>query len=462
MSSGAGGDVAIAAAGLAIAAPIVVGAGLAIGAGYCAVGVAKGVAAASRAAERAWQDHEHRQALRAAQLRLDEERYAEYQRAVAAYESACEQARIAPDLGPHRELGGESDVAGLQQATAELAMATARLRRENAAATALAEARALEAALRHAATSAAVGAREQLEQFERELLAGAEATDAATARDSAQRLAAAHTALSAASSQRAQRLRERAAQALAGIPGGISAGDAARVQSWIARLPELDESGLRHAVMDLEALQSTALASAATASRREEQAAAVLAALAGCDTPVAQGLLRRAKAYLAGEADFDPELVSKARAELEVIQRRFDELRAAEVLADALVELGYEVGPDFLTDVSAHDGAFAHRADWSDHAVHVRLQPERVAIQVVREGDPREGSTQAQRQQDIEVEQEFCPDLDKMLDVADERGVEIQLTSRIEPGEAEVDRVIDTGKGRRNASKPREREMRHE
>ena len=109
----------------------------------------------------------------------------------------------------------------------------------------------------------------------------------------------------------------------------------------------------------------------------------------------------------------------------------------AHSLRESLESMGYIVEEGFETLVA--DGGVAHirAASWSDHAVRVRVfgDRSRMAFNVVRRGAP------TNRARDVEVEREWCRDVDAIEEELREQGVNLDLTTRTDPGEAEVQAV---------------------
>jgi hypothetical protein len=442
VSSGAGGEVIGLVVVGAVAGTAVVAAGLVVGAGYCAVGLARGAVAAGRAANEAWEEHEQARALRARALALEERRYAEYLETRGAFEAACTGAGVDPDAlvpGPHPSRSAE--VAEIQDAIATMSLVTGRLQREARDRAAARRARELTTALERAATTQTRAAAEELTAERHRLdqrAAAREATRASVIERAAARLAA----------ERDAELRARVTRALAELPEGADSQTLAKVEAWGARLPGLSGDQLAQAASDLEVLCGRASSDEALRAQHETVAQGVIAALAGCGTPAAEELLTRARAFLAGDAPWDPDLKGRAKAELDRIQREFDDMWAAMVLASALADLGYEVGQDSAIDMLA-GGSVATKDAWPDHGVHVSLDPDLgLTIELVRQGAPDARTTAAERDEDVHVEQQFCRDLDPLLRTAAERGVVVRLDRRVEPGERTLDRADFRGEGR--------------
>ncbi len=483
MSGAVGGDVAGAAIVLAAAAPVIAAAGL-------AYGVAKCTEFAVHEMSKAWQEHERLVEIDRQQAQIRRQRYEQYLAARADYDEAehllaatAGSTPIDPQpgglAGPVLDLQATASGAELQEAIVDLRIAASRLRQAHAAASALAVARATAEALAHTATTQARAAETELQEAARAWAAEREAAAVDRSRRNRDKVAAAvararaHVAAADAAklSFHYEGLRRRAEEALQSLPPTVDAAAVERIQEWLMDLRAASSPAQASAaVSQIEVLVNRAAADAAERDQSRQLAACVVAALAGCESAVADEIRSRAQGYLAGSSQWDPELPEKARAELERIQQRLDDLMHAEVLAEALTELGYDVGPGFVVggiDYQRHSrrllAGFAHKDSWLEHALSVELDADhnRVLMQVVRQGDPAQESSPQQQQDDMAAEQSFCSDLPRIIEAAEDLGLHIKITRLVDPGEDDVPRVADIGVGRarrREESKPRQME----
>ncbi|MGB7982975.1 MAG: hypothetical protein WCF36_19500 [Candidatus Nanopelagicales bacterium] len=463
MSSGAGGEVIGLVVVGAAAGAVVIAAGLVVGVGYCAVGIARGTAAAGRAANHAWEDHEQARALEARLLALEGERWANYLAVRTAFDAACADAGVEPtDLVPGPYPDPSSDVARIQQAIGLMAAATGRLTRELAALAAVTHSKALAAALAHESTTTAARAHEAITTATDSL--ARRAVDLEADRRAVQAIAVAEAVAQLRAAQDAN-LRQRTARALSELPEDADTDTIGQVQGWLSQIGDLTGDRLAEAASALETLCGQAASQSAVRALQDEHAGALIAALAGCGTPRGKELVEQARAYLVGERPWDPDLLGRAKAELDRVQSEFDDLYAASVLAGSLADLGYELGPAFVADAISEEGAYAGHPDWPQHLIHVEYDvgTREVDLDVVRVGDPRLASSRAERRADVQVEREFCEDLDSLLESARDQGVIVRIDERIEPGVEPVDRVeVAQGKKRetrRKRKKERQRQM---
>lgn len=447
MSGAAGGGVEVV-AGALIAVPALAVAGV-------AYGVAAGVNFAVDQISDAWEERERLVELERRQMQIKQGRFDEYNAAVAQFQRIARLAASVDLEVPHLpcDLTPESDLQSMQEAMVGLQVATARLTRayDAAATTALAE------ATRRAVTFTST---QRAHRVDDSIAAAQErlaAREAAEDRAMQNRLRALTEQAAEQQERRVRQLaarvekqqRDRIAKALAGLPADLDPQTKERIQQWCERLPTLRDGDFQAALLHVETICRRAAADAAERAHSDTTAAAVVTALAGCTTPVAKEITSRAQRYLAGELAWEPELPSKARAELERITSELEDLAAAEILAESLQELGYEVGPGFETAVVGASGAFVHHADWGDtHAMQVQLgRDDTIAMQVVREGDPDTEASDRERAEDQHAEQMLCDRLDAITETAAGHGLRIALNHRIDPGDEPVQRVRDTGRG---------------
>lgn len=127
----------------------------------------------------------------------------------------------------------------------------------------------------------------------------------------------------------------------------------------------------------------------------------------------------------------------------EVVAAAVDETRAAALheyttraLRESLADIGCEVEEDF--DVLLVDGGVAHvrRPGWDDLAVRVRTGPgaQEAHFNLVA---PRDGAVELSDAS----EAEWCGAFDALVPALAERGIDIRITHRSEPGAAEVQPV---------------------
>ena len=461
MSGAAGGEVGMVAAA-AVAAPVLIAAGV-------AYGVAAGVNFAVDSITSRWQERERLVELQRKQMQIQQGRFEQYNQAVAAFQQAAKLASSmglpVPDLP--LTLTADCPLDELQDAMVRLRTAAARLNREYEAVATVALAEATRAALAHASETKAHTNEEEIAAGERRV-AQAEAAADERVRAAQRRAAELRTAAVTERDRRENtRQQERVSSALALIPADVDEPARQRIDRWIDEIPTLTNERLEAAILDLETISARAASDSARRAYNDQTAAAVLTALAGCSTPTAIEIIRRAEEYLAGRTAWDPELPNKARAELERITKDLESLAAAEILADSFLELGYEIGPEFETAVVEQGGAFVHHADWGQtHAVQVELsENERIVLQVVREADPAVSASTRERTEDQIAEQRLCDGLDAIVAEAADRGLRIDIDMRIEPGDEAVVRVHDTGRGSRRvqrADRLQEREIRED
>jgi hypothetical protein len=276
--------------------------------------------------------------------------------------------------------------------------------------------------------------------------AAAESDRAALLQASADRVARAGER----SADRVAALRERAALIMSTLPEGVPD---ATVDSLLDMTRQIAQASDPQALGSVVGRLATAADAAASTARRrafvQGEAAAVLAMLAGLESPDANDLRARAEAALESGQDWNPELRGQARAEAARLDAVAERLQVASALAESLIALGYEVGPGFERVLAGKGGAYAYRGRWSEHALRVRVDGDagRVAMEVVRRvGDETAVSaagTSADVLRDEEVETEFCATLEPVLSMAAGLGIDVEIDRRSDPGHKPVRRVTD-------------------
>jgi hypothetical protein len=101
-------------------------------------------------------------------------------------------------------------------------------------------------------------------------------------------------------------------------------------------------------------------------------------------------------------------------------------------VADTLAELGYEVDEGFATVVGNPDRMRMVRADWQAHAVQIVVDGDEVRTAVIRLEDKSGADA---RREDVEREQQWCDDQDRLRDALGESGLHVIERTLVPPGE---------------------------
>ena len=240
-----------------------------------------------------------------------------------------------------------------------------------------------------------------------------------------------------------ERLRETAARVLsrlelasgAALPAALEALAKAIVLAPTLERAEALTSELRLAVQRQRDEQKAQATEAALARRLLEELPA--------DAP--QPLLDALERVAAGVERMDASLQDAAQHTLDTaaadLEQR-EQAAAAYVLQESLRDLGYEV-----EDIAATlfvDGGAVHfrRPGWDNYFVRLRLAPhERTAnFNVVRARGDEE--TAERRRQDALAEDRWCTEFPKLMQTLAARGLELDVTRRLEAGEVPV-QVVD-------------------
>ncbi|MEO8753613.1 MAG: hypothetical protein ABI624_13140 [Casimicrobiaceae bacterium] len=249
------------------------------------------------------------------------------------------------------------------------------------------------------------------------------------------------------------------------LKAGLDATQAERFRQTAARvLSRLDMAGAAALPQELEALardivlaptieRAEALASelrlavqrqrdAAHAQRAEAEEAKRLLEELPEDAPMP--LLRALEVVAAGVERMDATLREAAQHTLDNAaddreQREQD--AAALVLQESLRDLGYEV--EDITATLFVDGGAVHfrRAGWENYFVRLRLNPHEhtVNFNVVRARGEEE--TAERRRLDALAEDRWCAEFPRLLQTLAARGLELNVTRRLEAGEIPVQTV---------------------
>lgn len=156
-------------------------------------------------------------------------------------------------------------------------------------------------------------------------------------------------------------------------------------------------------------------------------------------------LLRALEHVAAGVERLDAALLAAAHAAQDdavAHRERVEQDAAALVLQESLRDLGYEV--DDIEATLFADGGAVHfrRQGWDNYFVRLRMNPrERTAnFNVVRARGDEE--TAERRRQDALAEDRWCAEFPRLLQTLAARGLELDVTRRLEAGEVPV-QVVD-------------------
>lgn len=171
-----------------------------------------------------------------------------------------------------------------------------------------------------------------------------------------------------------------------------------------------------------------------TAELREAdtaEARRMLLGLAEVSRPASGALADALAAVVAEQAPFTPDLRAKAAEALSAGRRDF----AMAALTESLQELGYDVGEAFETTL-ATQGATFQREEWGDYHAAIRLDApeEQLSLRIVRACDTGEPATSAQVAADAAMEERWCAEVPQLLNLLREKGVDVDLHKKIEPG----------------------------
>jgi hypothetical protein len=162
-------------------------------------------------------------------------------------------------------------------------------------------------------------------------------------------------------------------------------------------------------------------------------AATVLQALpAGPLDPGMSGLRTELASVVAGRRALDPALRARAEAVAEQIRDELERDYVRGSVAETLAGLGYQVDEGFATVTGTPDRMRLVRPDWHGHAVQVVVDGEAVRAAVIRLEDKSGADA---RREDVEREEQWCEDLEKLRAALDRSGMHVVERSLVPPGE---------------------------
>jgi hypothetical protein len=181
------------------------------------------------------------------------------------------------------------------------------------------------------------------------------------------------------------------------------------------------------------------------------------------------GLIDDALAVLAAAQDHpDPDWAALSDTVTAAADRtRAEALRGytTQALRESLEEIGLELEADFETLLTEGGIAHVRRDGWEDVAVRVRRHPDgsTMYFNMVTPRAPG-GAVEGAEPLDQSTERQWCAAFDNLVPALADRGVEVEVTHRSEPGEAEAQPVDEARfpferrrRDRRDADRQRER-----
>lgn len=194
---------------------------------------------------------------------------------------------------------------------------------------------------------------------------------------------------------------------------------------------------------DLKALVQRVSRAAAARRADRQRAQALLHRLDGLVGPEVDDLRTLLARVITGRTplrDVDETRVAAACARAAAEE---DQRYVAEQLAEALTGLGYDVGTDFVRDLSAGTPAYAIVASSPGHAAELRLDGGRYEYRLVHT-DPSADSSR-----DDDHERELCKAIGRVTAGAHQHGVTFTLDAHRSPGAEPVPYVPAAGSARR-------------
>lgn len=173
--------------------------------------------------------------------------------------------------------------------------------------------------------------------------------------------------------------------------------------------------------------------------------AALQVRIADIRSATADNLRRRIAELIAEGLDtVPPDLARMVDALVQEADAEADRLHVVRAMATALAQLGYNIGPEFSTDLSGAQGTAYARSGSSGYGVKVRMEADstRFTAQAVKSD-----AVLTSVEEDTTAEREFCAAFNQMIELASQDGVELHADIRAEPGTYSVQQVTDSKLG---------------
>ena len=161
------------------------------------------------------------------------------------------------------------------------------------------------------------------------------------------------------------------------------------------------------------------------------EARAFMLKLAEVARPASGQLAKDLASVIMSEAALSDNLRAEAAKAVEDANRDF----ALTALTESLTELGYQIGEPFETTLAAKGHTF-QREEWGDYHANLRFDPDRqrLSVHMVRAGEPGDQADADQLAADHAMEGEWCSEMPALLERLREKGLEVELSKRMDPG----------------------------
>ncbi|GAB6037548.1 hypothetical protein JCM15519_21070 [Fundidesulfovibrio butyratiphilus] len=248
-----------------------------------------------------------------------------------------------------------------------------------------------------------------------------------------------------------EELRQTALRVAGRVAPGLRERDMAEINNLVRDIMTekgVSDSRLQTMVDSLRILVDRANASVRESKRRQEihakEAARLMTELLGVESAESQAITQALRRVENGELPLDEDLRSRAKTEAEKARQAKDRRKAADIMRQSLIRLGYGVEEDFSTFfVSGGNGYFQH-PNWTDHYCRLSVNPtdKIMNFDIVRLGEG-EHSSRDETLEDQEIERQWCSVFPELLNELRAEGLEYQPLRALAPGALSVQRVTD-------------------
>lgn len=219
------------------------------------------------------------------------------------------------------------------------------------------------------------------------------------------------------------------------LDGDAPSAERQAVEAAATAVLTLDAGATSAHRVQLRLAVDAANAAAARVRADRELAERLRSEVLGHSGPKIDALVSELTSIADGTASPSPGLEDRVSTVVAAAKEDADRSYAASVLSEELRALGYDVGPEFATQLGSHTTAEAGRPDWGPYAVRIRFDdPEEINLHVVRDDVEPAASAANQQQRDREVEESWCADLGFVQDRLAVRGVQLDLVEKTAPG----------------------------
>lgn len=221
-----------------------------------------------------------------------------------------------------------------------------------------------------------------------------------------------------------------------------NAGESTRAEEWAVAVKQflsVDDANAVRAALELKRIADRDRRVVTLTEQDRTTITELLLKLASDQSEEGVSLRRHLESAYTGDAEWTPALREAVEQRINTMAQTERDKKAAEILSQALKDLGYRVSPIEQTLFTEGGELFFQREGWRDYFMCLRVYPQRKAMNfnMVRasEGEP---AAPERAKTDTEMEIAWCKSIPKLTETLSRRGFQTELIRNVDAGEHPV------------------------